>query len=256
VVYEWSHDVWKHAPDRGFGAEGLEAPFEMLVEHVMPLVRESIEHRKRAILIASNNSSVFDPAESVAGLEWEVRQPADELLELCQTQWDATRSTATQLSKTLEIMGEPGAVHSIREILESQLTYSDQFWEEGEEALRKLYASYLECGPERSTQLEWETTLLEFSARFADLARTVHEKMENSAADLDSYDPDMRTLKSRLRSLAHRAQKTERRVLEAAQETATEFQIRNSAYAAVYGRLSELDPVHYPSGGIIDSARR
>jgi hypothetical protein len=175
---------------------------------------------------------------------------------LCQLQWDATSATAIQLSKTLQITGNPAAVRTFRETLANQLDYSKMYWEEGQMAITDLYQAYLACHPRQESRDDWDRELMLFHQHFASLAGSSSSQLESSTTNLDPLDPVAQTLKQRLRSIASDAAKAELQALTTAVDMASRFGINNEAFTDIYSRLREIDPAQYPTLEVYRASRR
>ncbi|MBU1636870.1 hypothetical protein KKC97_04310 [bacterium] len=256
VVYTWAMDVWKHAPERSLGEEGFSKRFEMLVDRVFPLVRESLYYRQFAFATASQHPTEFKLNETWNKLEQDMNGTLKLATDLCQTQWDATSATAIQLSKTLQITGNPAAVRTMRETLINQLEHSESYWKEGQSAIADLFDSYLACRPRTESRGEWENELMQFHYNFAAMAGSSGMQVESSTANLDHLDPIAQTLKQRLRSMAKDAARAEEAALIQALEMAARFNINNEAFANIYGRLREMNPAQYPSLEVYRASRK
>lgn len=256
VIYTWAMDVWKHAPERSLGADGFTKRFEMLVDRVYPLVRESLYYRQYAFAVASKYPTEFKLNDTWNKLEKDMWGTLKLATDLCQTQWDATAATAIQLSKTLQITGNPAAVRTMRETLINQLAHSETYWETGQSAIADLYDSYLTCRPRSESRDQWETELMQFHYNFATMAGSAGVQMESSTANLDHLDPVAQTLKQRLRSIAKDATQAEETALTQALEIAARFKINNEAFANIYGRLREMNPSQYPTLEIYRASRK
>ena len=256
VVYSWAMDVWKHAPERSLGNVGLTKRFDMLVDRVYPLVRESLKYRQYAFAMASHHPSEFKLTDSWNSLEQDISLTLDLATALCQTQWDATSATAIQLSKTLQITGNPAAVRTMRETLINQLDHSKTYWEEGQTAITELFESYLACRPRLESRTVWESELMQFHFNFASMVGSASIQLDASTTNLDHLDPIAQTLKQRLRSISKDAARAEETALTQALDIASRFNIYNKAFSNIYSRLREIDPVQYPTLEIYRASRK
>jgi hypothetical protein len=256
VIYTWAMDVWKHAPERSLGEEGLSKRYAMLVDRVYPLVRESLKYRQYAFAAASHNPNEFKLNETINKLDQDIWNSLELAMNLCQNQWNATSATSIQLSKTLQITGNPAAVRTMRETLMIQMQQSEEYWTEGQVAISDLYDSYLACHPCPDARANWDRELMLFHQNFAAMAGSSSKQLDASTANLDHLDPIAQTLKQRLRSIAADAARAEQKALLQALDTASRFNINNDAFSDIYGRLREIDPARYPPLEIYRASRK
>jgi tetratricopeptide (TPR) repeat protein len=256
VVYSWAMDIWEHAPERGLGEEGLSKRYDLLVKRVVPLVIESLNYRQTAFDAASENPSEFQLTDRWNSLDKEMWTSLNLVTDLCRSEWNTTSATAIQLSKTLQITGNPAAVSTFRETLANQLNLSKTYWEEGQIAISELYQAYLDCRPRQEPRDNWDRELMNFHQQFAELAGSSSSQLESSTSNLDPLDPVAQTLKQRLRTIASDAAKAERLALSTAVDMASEFGINNEEFSDIYGRLREIDPAQYPTLEVYRASRK
>jgi hypothetical protein len=220
--------------------------YDMLIDDIFPLAETLLSYRGEAMKIGRLIPDRYAVSELEKTVDRDIRTPFIEYTSLCRSQWSATRSTATQISRMITATKNPATVATLRETVGVQIELSNRFGEESFTTLETLLEAAQECDSTTFLRTAWHVDAVQLFLEFAELNRSVSENLAMCLPELDPFDPIAVTLSTRLSDLSREAASNEYRTLESAHRFATEWKAEGKSAHQVYKRLAELNPTAYP----------
>ncbi|MCB9366130.1 MAG: hypothetical protein H6506_02970 [Calditrichaeota bacterium] len=252
----WSTALWEKTPLKSFGLNGYSPRFDGIVHAAFPVLTKAAAYRKQARRFALQHRDVQNADVSQFTLYADFVKPVEELRKLCGSQWHATASSATQISRTLATTHNPDAVASMSETITSQLSEAHKLADESSGALEQLFSLLFSSVPQRDSLAQLAQHSLALNREYAEMNRTVHESLDLATNSLDRRDPQAAGLRSKLYKFSAQAADRELETLEAGHKWAESNGFLQQGGKDLYARLAERDPGRYPlRGGVLQAGR-